>query len=271
MFDRYRDRLIHLRRAEDVLTAQRDGRLAVMLNFQNGTHLARDLRNVEFFYNLGIRQIQLTYNDLNDLGAGCTERVDPGLSDFGIQVVEKMNGLGMLVDLSHCGVRTTLDGIEASKGPVLITHSNCRALSDNPRCKTDEQIKKLAAKGGVMGISTVNFFVSRKERSSTDDVIAHIEYVAKLAGIDHVGLGTDSSIQGWRAQFPTEKVFWDFHGQFHYKPEANVHWPPFIEELDVPEKLVIIRQRLAARGFSAPDIAKVMGGNFLRVYREVLG
>ncbi|MGE0553679.1 MAG: dipeptidase [Gemmatimonadales bacterium] len=270
-FARYRDRLIHVRRADDIVQAKREGKLAVMLGFQNGTHLARNLANVDFFHGLGIRMIQLTYNELNALGAGCTERVDVGLSDFGVSVVERMNELGMLVDLSHCGVRTTLDAIEVSKRPVVFSHSNCRALNDNMRCKTDEQIKKLAAKGGVMGITTVNFFVSNKPRSTLDDFIAHIEHVAKLVGIDHVGIGTDSSVPGWRFNFPDEKAFWDFHGQFKFKPGADVRWPPFIEELDVPEKFHVIKKRLLEKGFSRGDTAKVLGGNFMRIYREILG
>jgi membrane dipeptidase len=270
-FARYRDRLIHVRRAGDILQAKREGKFAVMLGFQNATHLNRDLRNVDFFYDLGIRQVQLTYNELNALGAGCTERVDSGLSDFGVEVVQRMNDLGMLVDLSHCGVRTTLDAIEVSKKPVLFSHTNCRALNDNMRCKTDEQIRKLAAKGGVMGVTTVNFFVSNKARSTLDDFIAHIEHVTRLVGIDHVGIGSDSAIGGWRQSYPTEKAFWDFHGQFKFKPGADVRWPPFIEEIDVPEKFHLIRRRLAQRGFSPADLAKILGGNFLRVYREILG
>lgn len=269
-FARYPDRLIHVRRAEDIVQARREGKLAVMLGFQNGTHLDRNLANVDFFHGLGIRQIQLTYNELNALGAGCTERADVGLSDFGVAVVERMNELGMLVDLSHCGVRTTLDAIEVSKRPVIVSHSNCRALNDNMRCKTDEQIRKLAARGGVIGITTVNFFVSNKPRSTLDDYIAHIEHVVKLVGIDHVGIGTDSSVPGWRVNFPDEKTFWDFHGQFSFKPGADVRWPPFIEELDVPEKFHVIRRRLLQKGFSASDTAKVLGGNFMRIYREIL-
>ena len=270
IFAKYRDKLVHVRRAEDILQANREGKLAVMLNLQNATHLNRDIRNVDFFYNLGIRQIQLTYNELNALGAGCTERVDSGLSDFGVEVVHRMNELGMLIDLSHCGVQTTLDAIEFSKKPVIFSHTNCRALNDNMRCKTDEQIKKLVAKGGVMGISTVNFFVSTKPRSTLDDYIAHIEHVVKLVGIDHLGIGSDSSIGGWRQSYPNEKAFWDFHGQFKFKPGADVRWPPFIEEIDVPEKYYVIKRRLAERGFSPADTAKILGGNFLRIYREIL-
>lgn len=271
LFARYPDRLIHVRRADDIVRAKREGKFAVMLNFQNGTHLDRDIRNVDFFYNLGIRQIQLTYNEQNALGAGSTERVDGGLSDFGAGVIERMNELGMIVDLSHCGVRTTLDAIEASKKPCLFTHSNARALNDNMRCKSDEQIRKLVAKGGVMGITTVNFFVSNKPKSTLDDYIAHIEHVAKLVGVDHVGIGSDSSVGGWRQSFPTEKAFWDFHGQFKFKPGADVRWPPFIEEIDVPEKFHVIARRLRQKGFSQTDIGKILGGNFLRVYREIMG
>lgn len=271
IFNRYPDRVIHVRRVADILEAKRTGGIAVMIGFQNATHLQRDLANVEFFYNLGIRQMQLTYNSLNALGAGCTERVDAGLSDFGVEVVEKMNELGMIVDVSHTGVRSTMDAIEVSGTPVLFTHANCRALCDNPRCKTDEQIRALAARGGVMGITTVNFFVSKKPRSTLDDFIDHIAHVADLVGIDYVGIGTDSSIGGWRVSFPTEQAFWDFHAQFEFKPEVDVRWPPFIEELDRPEKMHIIAERLEQRGFSGSEVAQVMGGNFLRVYEEIMG
>lgn len=269
-FARYRDHLIHVRRTDDILAARREGKLAVMLGFQNGTHLNRDIRNVDFFYDLGIRQLQLTYNELNALGAGSTERSDVGLSDFGVEVVHRMNELGMLVDLSHCGVKTTFDAIEVSKKTPIFSHSNCRALNDNMRCKSDAQIKALAAKGGVMGITTVNFFVSNKPRSTLDDFIAHIEHVARLVGVEHVGIGTDSSIGGWRQSFPDEKTFWDFHDQFKFKPGADVRWPPFIEELDVPEKFHVIRRRLQGK-FSAADIDKILGGNFMRIYREIIG
>jgi len=271
LFDRLEDRLIRVKSTRDIYEAKKTGKLAMMIGFQNGTHLNRDLDNVKFFYDLGVRQIQLTYNSLNYLGAGCTERRDVGLSDFGVQVVEEMNKLGMLVDLSHCGVKTTLDGIEASKKPVLFTHTNCEALCKNPRGKTDEEIKKLAAKGGVMGVATVNFFVSKKPRSTLDDYIAHIEHVAKLVGIDHVGIGSDSSISGWRAMFPSEKTFLDYHAQYKFKPGVDLRWPPFIEEIDVPEKMYIIADRLAERGFAPSDLKKIMGENFMRVYKEILG
>ncbi len=273
-FTRHSDRLMHVKSSGDILEARRSGRLGVMLGFQNATHLGRDLQNVEFFYNLGIRQIQLTYNTVNSLGAGCAARNDVGLTHFGVQVVKKMNELGMIVDLSHTGKRTGLDTIELSPVPVLFTHSNCRALCDNPRCKDDEQIKTLAARGGVMGITTVNFFVSKKDRSTAEDFFRHIDHVADLVGIDHVGIGSDSLIAGWRSAMPNEEAFWAAHEDFlgiDFQPEVDVRWPPFIEELDVPEKMYIIADGLQKRGYTSADIEKVMGLNMMRVYREVLG
>ena len=274
IYDRHPDKLIRVRSTEDILEAKSSGKLAVMLGFQNATHLDRNLDNVNFFYDLGIRMMQLTYNTVNSLGAGCAARHDVGLTHFGVQVVKKMNELGMIVDLAHTGKRTGLDAIELSEKPVLFSHSNCEALCDNPRCKSDEEIKALAARGGVMGITTVNFFVSKKERSTAEDYFAHIDHVAELVGIDHVAFGSDSSIAGWRANLPNEEAFWEAHKDFmdvDFQPEVDVRWPPFMEELDVPEKMYLIADALSQRGYSREDIARVMGLNLMRVYKEILG
>lgn len=272
-FTRMPNWLIHVKSTEDIMEANRNGKLGVMLGFQNGTHLQRNLDNVEFFYNLGIRQIQLTYNTVNSLGAGCAARNDVGLTHFGVQVVQKMNELGMIIDLSHTGKRTGLDTIEQSEKPVLFTHSNCQALCDNPRCKSDEEIKALAARGGVMGMTTVNFFVSKKPRSTAEDFFSHIDHAIDLVGVDHVGIGSDSLVSGWRAMVPTEEAFWQAHKDFldvDFQPEVDVRWPPYIEELDVPEKMWLIAEGLDKRGYSQDDIAKIMGQNFFRVYQEIM-
>jgi membrane dipeptidase len=273
-FTRSPDWLIHVKSTDDIMEARRTGKLGVMIGFQNGTHLDRNPDNVEFFYNLGIRQIQLTYNTINALGAGCAARHDVGLTHFGVQVVNKMNELGMIIDLSHTGKRTGLDTIELSDKPVLFTHSNCEALCDNPRCKSDEEIKALAARGGVMGMTTVNFFVSKKPRSTAEDFFAHIDHAVDLVGVDHVGIGSDSLISGWRFALPTEDDFWAAHADFldvDFQPEVDVRWPPFIEELDVPERMWLIAEGLDKRGYSQSDIAKIMGQNFMRAYKAIMG
>src|SRR5690606_9170053 len=150
----------------------------------------RTMDDVKTFYDLGQRCSQLTYNSQNYYGSGSTERVDGGLSDSGVELIQKMNELGMLVDVSHCGPQTTLDAIEVSPLPIAITHSNCRALNDHPRLKTDEAIRKLAAKGGVMGITGVRNFVRGQEPTTIEHIVDHIDHVVKLVGIEHVGIGT---------------------------------------------------------------------------------
>src|ERR1700730_11396263 len=151
-------------------------KIGVLLGLQNSEHF-RGPDDVDLFFSLGQRVSQLTYNSRNLIGNGSTERRDDGISDFGIAIVGRMNKLGMAVDVSHCGDRTTLDSFEISKKPVLITHANCRALNPgHPRCKTDEAIKAMAAKGGVMGITEVRMFVSPTEPTTVQNMLDHFDY-----------------------------------------------------------------------------------------------
>ena len=269
---RYPDRLIQIRNAEDIDRADRECKFGIMLGFQNGTHFERDIRNVQFFFDLGIRQVQLTYNQLNALGAGCTEAVDPGLSIFGRQVVQEMNRLGIVVDLSHCGTRTTLEGIEASTRPVVFSHTNCGALNDNPRCKSDLEIKRLAETGGVMGLTVFDFYVTSKPVGTLDDFMAHIDHVVDLVGIDHVGIGSDLLIEGMGDVFPTEESYIERLKTVSNFPLApGERWPMVAKELDRPEKSLVIGEQLAKRGYEKSDIDKVLGGNFRRIYSDILG
>src|SRR6185312_15052290 len=157
------------------------------------------------FYQLGLRCAQLTYNTQNLLGSGSTERVDGGITDYGGEIVTAMNEVGMLVDVSHSGDRTTLDAIELSPKPIAITHSNCRALNNHPRLKTDEAIRKLAAKGGVMGITEVRMFVRDRDPVTVEDIVDHVDHVVKLVGIDHVGIGSDAGLTGYD-NMPAEQL-----------------------------------------------------------------
>lgn len=172
--------------ARDFARLKDSERLGIIIGLQNSEHF-RTVDDVETFYGLGQRVSQLTYNRRNLLGNGSTERVDGGLSDFGVAIVEKMNAVGMVVDLSHCGDRTTLDAIEISRQPALITHSNCRALSGHPRTKTDEAIRAMAKRGGVMGITGVRMFVRNEEPTTIDHVLDHFDRVRDLVGIEHLG------------------------------------------------------------------------------------
>ncbi len=270
-FARYPDKLVHVTRADDILEAKRLGRTAVMLNFQNTAHLRGDLRNLELFHSLGVRQIQLTYNSLNDVGCGCTERTDGGLSYFGIDAIARMNELGILVDLSHSNERTALDAIAVARKPLAITHTNCRALRDHPRCKTDEEIRKVAAIGGVVGMTTYGTFVGARAPVTLDDFIRHVEHAVKIAGMDHVGIGSDTAIQP--VDYPKSEAEFNEHARSpsNFRPMPDVKWNDQILALDGPSKFRTIADALKRRGFASRDIDKILGGNFLRLYREVIG
>ena len=169
------------------------GKLRVLMGFQGAEPMSENVHYVSIFHALGVRIVQLTYNEANRLGYGCLEPDDRGLTHFGIQVVRELNRLGMVVDLSHAGLKTSLDAINMSSDPVIFSHSNPRAMRDNPRNITDEQIRAVAERDGVVGIASFADFVAdtREGQPNIDQFVDHISYVADLVGIDHVGIGSD--------------------------------------------------------------------------------
>jgi membrane dipeptidase len=177
-------------RAGDIESAKRQGRLAVVLHFQGGAPVEYDPHLVELFYRLGVRVIQLTYNDRNPLGDGCTERVDSGLSKLGLEVVAEMNRLGMIVDLSHVGYRTSMDAIDASQAPVIVSHANARVLHDSPRNVPNDLLRAVADRGGVVGVCAFPAFLTDGP-ATIDHLIDQIDYLRGLIGPEHVGLGFD--------------------------------------------------------------------------------
>ncbi len=252
----------------DIEQANKEGRLALMYLFQNTTPIEDDLDRLDFFYNLGVRTIQLTYNTQNLVGEGCAERTASGLSNFGIQVIERMNELGILIDVSHASMPTTADAIQFSQKPILITHSCCSSVYNHYRGVSDEQIKALGDKGGVMGICQLNPFLSGKERSNLDDYFKHIDHVVRIAGIDHVGIGSDREHQ----PIPdTEEEKRKLEKEMSRLGGAKVQWPFFLTELNHPRRMETIWDGLKKRGYGSTDIEKVMGGNFMRVFGEVIG
>lgn len=160
----------------DLDRAKAEKKCAVIMGIQNAEHF-ETIADVALFRRLGLRCAQLTYNSQNRIGSGSTDRVDGGVSDYGAAIIAEMEKQKMLVDVSHCGDRTTLDAIAIAKGPIAITHSNARALVDHPRVKTDEAIKALAAKGGVMGITGVRMFVRASDPTNVGHMADHIDHV----------------------------------------------------------------------------------------------
>ncbi|MBI4218895.1 MAG: membrane dipeptidase, partial [Chloroflexi bacterium] len=207
-FEEHRDLIRPVLTSEDVRQAKREGRTGVIFGWQNATAIAGDIDRLRLFHRLGVRVIQLTYNERNLLGNGCYERRDDGLSRFGLSVIREMNRLGILIDLSHCGDRTTLEAIEASESPVAITHANARSQFEHPRNKTDETIKRLAGKGGVIGANAFPMFFPDGFDSTLETYLEAIEYIVQLAGADHVGIGTDFCMEQ-----PREWFEWIFSSQ----------------------------------------------------------
>lgn len=262
--DAHPDELVLVREPDDIRLAKETGRTGLYLYFQSPEPLAKDAWRLRLFYELGLRMLQLTYNDRSLAGDGCAERTDSGLSEYGLRLVADCNRLGIAVDVSHCGSRTTMEAIEVSRSPVLITHANARALCDNPRCKTDGQARACAAKGGVIGVQALPAFISTDPKPTIDDMLDHLDYWVRLVGVDHVGLGLDLTTGHER----------DDYSLLRYKPEMyrNVwvggvqQWITGVGSLaDLPN----ITERLLARGYGEADVLKLLGGNFVRVLTRI--
>ncbi len=251
--------------AADLERVKASGRIGVLLGIQNAEHF-RTPNDVDTFYAAGQRVAQLTYNARNLIGNGSTERRDEGLSDFGLAIVERMNKAGMAVDTSHCGDRTTLDAFEVTRRPALITHSNCRALvPGHPRCKTDEAIRKMAAKGGVMGITGVRMFVRGEEPTTIEHFVDHIDHVAKLTSIEHVGIGSDIDLYGYDAMKPEDnkRLRDSYKGTYGFREKID------IDGINHPQRMFDVAEALIRRKYSDRNIELVLGGNFARVLAEI--
>ena len=247
-------------RVEDLEHAKKQGKVAVIMGLQNADEF-RQPGDVKDFYDLGLRCAQLTYNSQNLIGSGSTERVDGGVTDYGEKIIAAMNDVGMLIDVSHSGDRTTLDAIEISPKPIAITHSNCRALNNHPRLKTDEAIRKLAAKGGVMGITGVRMFVKDKEPTTIEDIVDHIDHVVKLVGIEHVGIGSDSDLMGYDHMPPDQyaKLKAAYKASYAFRDRIDT------DGFDHPRKVYDLTAALLRRGYGEANIQAVLGGNFRRL------
>lgn len=240
-------RTCFLSRIERPADLERDalqGRIGVMVGFQNANHF-RTVDDVQAFHALGQRVSQLTYNERNRLGSGC-HRQDRGLTPFGAEIVAEMDRVGMAIDVSHCGERTSLDAIAASKRPVLVTHANCLALNPRqPRCKSDEVVRRMAATGGVMGITMVKSFVG-PGRPDVEDLLDHFDHVARLVGVEHVGLGSDVDPTALDPETGRARPFYEIRG------------------LDPLTRVFQIADGLLRRGYTRSQVELILGGNFRR-------
>jgi len=244
------DSLVQIGGAADFDLIRSSGRVGILVGFQSSDHF-RTVDDVARFADLGQKVSQLTYNTRDRFGCGCFEERDSGLTDFGAQVVAAMNQVGMAVDVSHCSERTSLDAIALSARPVLVTHSNCRALVSHPRCKSDAVLRALAARGGVMGITAVAAFVSPHRHATVEDLLNHFDHVARTVGVEHVGIGSDVDLA---AADPATG-----------RPLARYA----VRGLAPARRVFDLTEGLIRRGYSDHAIELILGGNFQRVLGEI--
>ncbi|HEY0650487.1 dipeptidase [Phenylobacterium sp.] len=260
--------------AADIERAKREKKIGVILGFQNSAQMGDDATRVDLFADLGVRIIQLTYNLRNQLGDGSIVPEGRGLTDFGRQVVDRLNANRVMVDLSHSGRQICLDAIQASKQPISINHTGCRALVDLPRNKTDEELRLVAEKGGFVGIYFMPF-LNPSGHATAADVVAHLEHAIDVCGEDHVGIGTDGGttpiddLEAYKVALKKEHELRKARGVAAPGERADTH--PFVDDLRGPDQFRKLARLLAARGHKPARIEKILGKNFVRYAREVWG
>jgi membrane dipeptidase len=237
--------------------------LAVVFQFQGSHPVEYQLELLEVYYRLGVRMIQLTYNHRSPVGDGCEEPNDAGLSRFGAAVVQEMNRLGMVIDLSHTGRRTTLDAIQVSDQPCVFSHSNVNGVHPNGRNIDDDQVRALAEKGGVIGVNAFPPFVSGDREPTVDQLVDHVDYIVQLVGDRHVSIGLDY----YTRNLPM-KVYEDNIRTGRWKRE-NYSPPPWRYAVEDPTRIPEITCRLVQRGYPAESIHRIMGANLLGLFETV--
>ncbi|MGD2128292.1 MAG: membrane dipeptidase [Lysobacterales bacterium] len=269
--DNHPDAFARVRQAADIPRAHEQGLCGLAYALQDGVSFEDDPGRLEALWRAGIRVIQPTYNRRNLLGDGCMEPAGAGLSRAGVEAVKRMNALGILVDLSHCGRRTAADAIAASSKPVAFTHAGCYALAEHPRHRTDAELKAVADTGGVSGIFVMPY-LSKGRQPTAADVIAHLEHAIDVAGEDHVSIGTDGSLSPTEL---TEEYKAQFRKNVHKRKERGIAAPfeteagyLFASDLNTPRRFETLAEQLLARGHSEARVQKILGGNLLRVFEQ---
>jgi membrane dipeptidase len=273
LVEKYPDSLSLIRRYSDTWRAKQEKKVGIIPGFQYTAFLEEKPERIEMFRNLGVRIMQLTYNVRTIFGDGCLEPGNAGLSRAGIEAVGKMNEIGVAVDLSHSGYRTTSDAIAASSKPVLISHSGCAAVYAHPRNKPDEILKALADRGGYFGVYLMPYLVASPTVPTRQHVLDHLVHAIDVCGTDHVGIGSDGSIQE-TVLTAAQKA--DFEADIARRRKLGIGAPgedrfPYVPDLNGPDHMQIIAEELARRGQPSPVIEKVLGANFQRACGAIWG
>ena len=256
-----------IRKVDDIFKASDNGQVGIIIGFQNASPIENNLDYLYTFNELNVKIIQFTYHERNLLGNGCYERVDEGITNFGIDAIKIMNEVGILIDLSHVGIVTTMETIDYSEKPIAITHANPKSYHNVPRNKTDEALKLMASKGGIVGVTAIAPFLKKGNASTVEDYVDAISYTVDLVGLDHVGVGTD-----FTQDQPEE--FWRYIGS-----QQGTKFPSTFTDVttpsnypinfETPDKFPVLIDTMGRKGFSSKEITKILGLNWIRVFQEV--
>jgi len=273
LVDRNPNVFLIVRKHSDIARAKSESKIGIMPGFQYTSFLEERPERIATFRRLGVRIMQLTYNNRGIFGDGCLEPGNAGLSKAGIAAVQRMNELGVAVDLSHSGYRTTSEGIARSAKPVLISHSGCAAIYPHLRNKPDEILKVLADRGGYFGVYLMPYLVASPTVPTREHVLDHVVHAINVCGGDHVGIGSDGAIQK-TVLTPEQKD--DFDKDIARRKQLGIGAPgedryPYVPDLNGPDHMQVIADELAKRGQPSPVIEKVLGANFQRVIGEIWG
>jgi membrane dipeptidase len=256
--------------ASDFAGAKREGQLGIIFSFESAACLEGRIDRIDHFRDLGVRVMQLSYNTPSPFGAGVMSPPEATLTELGREAVARMNALGVALDLSHANPATTAAAMEASTKPVLITHAGCAAVHPHVRNKTDDQLRAVAAKGGVIGIYDLFYLTPAPRPPNLDDYIAHMTHALDVCGEDHVGIGSDTS---FAAMPKTERAAWA--GAMEQRRAAGAAAPeedgrlPLTEGLDRADRALVIADALLRRGYSSRAAEKVLGANFVRAFGDI--
>jgi membrane dipeptidase len=276
-YDRYLaahpDLFVRATSVADVDEARRSGRMAVFYLYQNTIQFGEDLDRIDMFYRLGLRSCQLTYNERNFVGVGCRAELsgggfdEGGLTDFGRETIDRMNAIGMLVDVSHANERTMAEAIEHSRRPIHNSHTGCDDLYPHIRNMSDANMRAMAERGGVIGVCQLRPFLTDEKPGTLDDYLRHVDHAVQVAGLEHVCIGSD---RDHRVIEMSEDYIAELRQEEGSQVE-NSELPYFIPELNGPSRMTAVWDGLVARGYSEDAVEKIMGTNLYRLYADVIG
>ncbi len=270
IIEEYPDVFLQVREASDFARAKRENKFGILFSFESADMFEGKVERISLFRNLGVRVMQLSYNKTSPWASGVMADPPTGLTELGAKAVAEMNAQGVAIDISHANAATSKDVLALSKPPVLITHAGCKAVHDHPRNKTDEILKAVADKGGVVGIYDLPYLTASPKQPALDDYMAHMTHALKICGEDHVGVGSDSSLNAWDMSAEDFKKMEDYrHKTGVAAPEEDR--PMYVEGLNTPRRIEVIADALLKRGYSQSVAEKVMGVNFIGALRRIWG